>query len=266
MLNLKDTTFIIPISIESEDREKNAMINLSYLCKHLETNITIFEVGSEPKLDRILSKIDTSKCQINYLYDNNVDQIFHRTKFLNIMLDTVKTKVVVNYDIDVLLKPEVYEKCQQHILNGQDLVYPYFFGNSQYQVYYTGRDKIESTMDLNTLDILDYNICRSEYGQCQFFNTESYKKGGMENEGFISYAPEDQERGYRFKKLDYNVMWNNDFIYHIEHTRGINSSNKNPMMDINNKLFEFIKSLTKEQLIEYYKNIEYLKKYKKYGQ
>jgi hypothetical protein len=85
----------------------------------------------------------------------------------------------------------------------------------------------------------------------------------MENEGFISYAPEDQERGYRFKKLGYNVMWSTDYVYHIEHTRGINSSARNPMMEVNNKLFDRIKSLSLDELKEYYKNVDYIKKYKK---
>jgi hypothetical protein len=105
------------------------------------------------------------------------------------------------------------------------------------------------------------DLCRSEYGHCQFFNTESYKKGGMENEGFISYAPEDQERGYRFKTLGYSVEWGNSYVYHIEHTRGINSSSINPMMSENNLLFSYIKSLSKEGLSLYYKNQEYIKKY-----
>lgn len=262
MINLKDTTLIIPVSIESEDREKNAIITLSYLCKHLSTNIIIYESSNILKIDKILNNIDHNNCKIDYLYNKNTEEIFHRTKFLNIMLNHTKTKVVVNYDIDVLLRPEVYEKCQNLILNGQDLVYPYFWGNSQYQVFYSGRTKLEKTLDLNSLNNNDLNNCRSEYGQCQFFNTETYIKGGMENEGFISYAPEDQERGYRFKKLGYNVMWNDAYIYHIEHSRGVNSSTKNPMMKINNELFEKIKSLSKEELIEYYKNVHYLKQYK----
>ena len=37
--------------------------------------------------------------------------------------------------------------------------------------------------------------------------TEIYKKAYGENENFISYGPEDQERAYRFKKLGYKVEW-----------------------------------------------------------
>jgi hypothetical protein len=261
--NLRETTFIIPVGIESEDRKTNTIITLNYLCKYFDTNIIIYEYDTENKVSEILKNINVGETNISHIFIKNDSRnpIFHRTKFLNEMLMKVTTPVVVNYDVDILLKPEAYIECTNHIINGQDLVYPYFWGNSQHQVYYSGRDKILQELTLDSLTEADYNICRSEYGQCQFFNTKSYIDGGMENEGFISYAPEDQERGYRFKKLGYNVMWANNYIYHLEHTRGINSSSKNPNMAHNNTLFEDIKKLSELELKEYYNNIDYRKKY-----
>jgi len=260
-MELKNTTFIIPIGIESEDREINTEITLSYLCKNLKTNIIIYEYSKEPKVAEILSKINVGETEIEHIYEKATSDIFHRTKFLNFMVMKAKTPVVVNYDIDILLSPNTYLKCQNKILDGQDLVYPYFWGNSQRRIFYTGRNKVRKSLSLDSLIGGDYDLCRSEYGHCQFFNRNSYIKGGLENEEFISYAPEDQERGYRFKMLGYNVEWSDDYVYHIEHTRGQNSSSSNPMMSKNNNLFSYIKSLSKDQLINYYKNREYLKKY-----
>jgi hypothetical protein len=264
MINLENTTFIIPICIESEDRKKNAEITLNYLCKHLQTNIIIFEYDSSPKLFNIIKNLNTNSniCH-NFIENNTGNNVFHRTKLLNEMLALTETEVVVNYDIDIILKPEVYKKCSDLILNGADLVYPYFWGNSQYQINYSGRDKLINHLSVDCLSNNDINLTRSEYGHCQFFNTKSYIQGGMENEDFISYGPEDQERGYRFKKLGYNVIWSDDFVYHIEHTRGNNSSSNNPMMQHNNKLFEKIKNMSLEQLKSYYKEINYIKKYKR---
>jgi len=265
MIDLKDVTFIIPVRIESNDRYSNADIVLNYLCRNFTTNIIIMEHDTDPKIPAILSNVQKGNTEIKYHFIKNGgnEPIFHRTKFLNEMLNMVTTPVVVNYDVDILLDPKTYVKCRDLILNGKDLVYPYFLGNSQYQINYNGRGKISKNYDLSSLEYNDYKMTRSEFGHCQFFNTESYIKGGMENEGFISYAPEDQERGYRFKKMGYNVMWSDDFVYHIEHTRGINSSGHNPMMENNNKLFQFIKDMSLEDLVRYYKNIDYLKKYKK---
>lgn len=266
MIDLKDITFIIPVRIESPDREANARITLNYLCTHLNTNIIILEHDSSPKMPEILKDIKQGRTKIEYRFIDNKEgtEIFHRTKFLNIMLDIVETPVVVNYDVDVLLRPEVYKQCRDLIVNDRmDLVYPYFWGTSQYQVYYPGRDRVAASLSLDSLIPGDYNLNRSEYGHCQFFNTLSYRKGGMENEGFISYAPEDQERGYRFQKLGYKVMWNHAYVYHLEHTRGINSSSANPMMNVNNQLFEDIKRMSEQELALYYRNVEYLKQYRR---
>ena len=116
-------------------------------------------------------------------------------------------------------------------------------------------DRSKLSGDYNVLSDTDMSIYNSQYGHCQFFNRWSYIEGGKENEGFIAYAPEDQERGYRFNKLGYNVEWSDDYVYHLEHTRGPNSSLDNPMMAQNDDLFTYIKSLSKEQLIEYYKKL-----------
>jgi len=260
-IDLKNATFIIPVGIESEDRRINTEITLSYLCKHLDTNIIIYECSSFNEVGEIIGRANSYNNKIDHIFYESSDVIFHRTRFLNEMLDMVKTPVVVNYDVDIILDPSVYKKCVDKVLNGVDLVYPYFWGDSQRRIFYSGRSKIKDSLDLGSLNQSDFDLCRSEYGHCQFFNTESYKKGGMENEDFISYAPEDQERGYRFKKLGYKVEWSDDYVYHIEHTRGINSSSSNPMMQKNNELFSYIKSLNDKELNEYYKNRKYLRKY-----
>jgi hypothetical protein len=208
-------------------------------------------------LPDILKNIRKCETDIKYVFEKAESEIFHRTKFLNKMLMMTKTPVVINYDIDILLEPYVYKKCTDKILNGIDLIYPYFWGDSQRRVFYNGRNKLKIFLDLTKLIPEEYDICRSEYGHCQFFNRNSYINGGMENENFISYAPEDQERGYRFKTLGYKVEWSNDHVYHMEHTRGNNSSSNNIMMDHNNRLFEYIKSLDKNNLYKYYKEINY---------
>lgn len=261
MIELIDVTFIIPLRIESEDRKNNAIITLNYLCKYLETNILILESDKESKMQEIFKYIDKGKSNVRLLFNQNNDEIFHRTKFLNMMLSMVKTSVTVNYDIDILLPPEIYEIAYKKVKSGTDLVYPYFFGDSQYRVKPSGIDKLLKDFDLSVLDSEDSFLWRSEYGHCQFFNTKSYINGGMENENFVSYAPEDQERGYRFKKFGYKLFWNKNFVYHLEHSRGINSCGHNPMCDIGWQLFGDIKKLSDHELKNYYQNQEYLKKY-----
>ena len=265
-LDLTQTTFIIPLCIESEDRAQNAEIVLSYLCKHLKTNIVIYEYDKgQSKLASILGKIDHGETKILHRFEENKtgNSIFHRTKYLNKMLfENVKTECVVNYDIDILLEPLAFGRCQQFILGGHDLIYPYFWGDSQWQVYKSGREKIKQTLSLDILAAKDKNLTRSEAGHLQFFRTKSYKNGYGEDQEFISYGPEDAWRYMRFQKLGYCVVWSNFFVFHLEHSRQENSSTKNPYFQHNVELFEKLKKMSKEELQFHYENAAYMKEYK----
>jgi hypothetical protein len=275
MKNLKDCTFMIPVRIEHQDRYNNAKSVLGFLNHHFETNISIYEVSEsgETKLD-FLSGLKNLK--IDHIIETlPIRKAFHRTKYLNIMLDKVKTPVVVNYDIDVFLPPQSYLTCRDRIVKGEiDVYYPYSFGISQYQVP-SSVDRTQFNLDFSLQSILSdlenhssggIRKYYSEYGHCIFFNTEIYREFGGENEEFISYGPEDKERGIRFKEFTDKVEWLEDVIFHFEHYRGNDSSLANPHIQPNNLLLDRIQSLIKDGgLIEYYRERPYYKDYKKIG-
>lgn len=261
MLNLKNTTFIIPIRIDSPDREFNFQYVIQYLCDKFETNIIIKESDTESKAKELLHSLDFNKCNVLHLFETNDSSEFHRTRLLNEMLHQVKTHVVVNYDIDIILEPETYLYAQNEILkHGADLVYPYFNGMSQKRVF---RDKVHGNFFCAPINSenggvqLHHSIC----GHCQFFRTSAYREGGMENENFISYGPEDSERMHRFQTLGYKVIWLDNYIWHLEHVRTENSNEKNPHFHKNDQLYKYLSSLNADELKEHYKNQNYLKKY-----
>lgn len=264
-MDLNKTTFIIPIKIENPDRYRNAKIVLEYLDSNYKTNIFIYEISDSEstKLDFITS---LKNLNIKHWIAKE-DSLFHRTKYLNIMLDSVKTPVVVNYDIDVLLTPKNIMECQDLILKGEaDVIYPYENGEFQYKVMkdfnYSGFENSGYAINfLNESNCLfkTSSVC----GHCIFFNTIIYKKYGGENEDFVSYGPEDQERCHRFQNLDCKVIWRTgEFVYHFEHYRGEDSSVENPSYNKNCEIFHNIKNKSKEDLKEYYKSPEYSKLYK----
>ena len=272
LINLKDTTFIIPIKIEHQDRYRNSKTTLGFLNKHFETNVFIYEISDDGE-----SKIDFKHSLKNLSIKHWVvkdDGVFHRTKYLNIMLDDVKTKVVVNYDIDVILSPVNYMECQQSILKGDsDVIYPYEFGIGQKMVH----DQINleefytSGFDINYIDERQevFNLYGAEYGHCMFFNTDVYKRNGGENENFISYGPEDKERGERFNRLGFRVSWKPGYyVYHFEHHRGNDSSPGNPSFDHNWEVYNNLNRLCEENFAtyeSYYKNPDYTRDYKTIG-
>ena len=87
-----------------------------------------------------------------------------------------------------------------------------------------------------------------DYGLCIFFDRKSYINGGIENEKFVSWGKEDEERFIRFSKLGYKWKRLPGFAYHLYHTRGISSSNLNPLLDNNTEECRRIESLTPDEL------------------
>jgi hypothetical protein len=267
MVNLKEATFIIPIRIESLDRLRNVITITAFLLENFDTNIIIKEVDSESIFQRdalpILKDILENKFSINHIFEKSNSSSFHRQRVLNEMIMEADTKIVVNYDCDALLPLNSYYEAYNSILNHEhDIIYPY--GQGMYQKQVLATDEIVSnflqTMDYSILDI-NSTISTSDFGWVQFFNRQVYIDGGMENENFVAYAPEDKERFYRFKTLDYNIGRIDSCVYHLEHVRGQNSWVNNPHMNTNNYEWEKLQNMNKKQIKEYYLKQEYLQKY-----
>ena len=88
----------------------------------------------------------------------------------------------------------------------------------------------------------------------------------MENENLMGSAPDDYERPHRFKTQGYRVDRINNFICHLEHSRGMNSypnsMSQHPYWNHNWNLWEKLEKYSKEELKEYYNKQPYLNKYK----
>jgi hypothetical protein len=273
MIDLKNTTFIIPLKIDSVDRQNNLYVNLNYLNFHFKTNVIIYEQGRFIYENKIEMQEKFPNLNFKFLFDlEENNPIFHRTKYLNAMLDIVETPVVCNYDVDVIFDKGIYKKCEDLILSNQfDMIYPY--GKGYFQIEVMKHVNIESFLqkpfilnilkDQKQVNENPFYIKYAEYGQAVFFNTSVYKESGGENENFISWGPEDQERYHRFKELNYKICWLSNFIYHFDHDRDLNSGRLNPYLSINDNLFEMLKKMNQNELISYYKKQEYYKKHKK---
>lgn len=267
MIDLSQATFIIPIRIESPDRLRNVITTTAFLLENFDTNIIIKEVDSESVFERdalpILKEILDVDVKVKHIFEQSDEPLFHRQKVLNEMIMEADTEIVVNYDCDAILPINSYVMAYRGIMDGiYDVVYPYGQGMFQYQV------KASDNVVSDFLESCDYAILKSnskihdsDFGWVQFFRRSDYIKGGMENENFKAYAPEDKERYYRYTTLGYKVGRIPDYIYHLEHARGANSWFTNPHMASNMSEWEKIQQMNKEQLMEYYSTQTYLKKY-----
>lgn len=276
-MNEPIVTAIIPVRIDSKDRQKNIITCVEFLLKHHNCNIIIKEVDVQQKIQ------PPNHSRLKYIFEkSNENEPFHRTKIINDMLIEVTTPYVINYDCDMLLPTSTMKKCITMLEQGYDLVYPYPKGN----VYFTfGLNDIQRNKFLNdsTTDYMDYLIQKYKIalsdnplwffidteldgvfctGGMQFFNTKSYKEGFGENEQFIDWGPEDYERIYRFYRLGYKIGWV-DFenIIHMDHEKTISSIDTSKTRQNNTRLWHeiVIKFRTKEQMLEYMHNMVYVK-------
>lgn len=245
--NMEECTFIIPVKVDSDDRERNSSIVINYLIDTFDSKISIMEVGS----DKIKNCVDLSNPNINYTrIDLQSGDPFHKTKYLNQMAKAVNTKVTCCYDVDVILPKSSYLSAVNNILTEvSDVVYPYGHGMFQKKVFLPlDKKKISSHDELDSYKI---EMGMAIYGHCNFALTEIYKQAGFENESLISYGPEDQEKLYRFVRLGYKVHRLEDYVYHIEHSRGNDSTDENVFYKNNMEIYDKIKRMNDLEFGEY---------------
>ena len=218
--DLKNTTFIIPLRIDTGDRLRNVILSTAYLLYNFDTTVMIKEVDSERRFETfalpiIERLVDTNNLVHIFEEETRTDDAFHRTKVLNDMVMESTTDIVVNYDTDLILPVSSYTNAVK-MLNGEyDVVYPFRYGNHGERKVNLGFT-IETQEDMDDFENSDfvskflnndfdhecfddryfyYQSDRgqgwAEYGMVQFFNRQVYIDGYLENERFIAYAPED---------------------------------------------------------------------------
>ena len=273
--DLKDTSFILPVKIESEDRLRNVITVCCFLLENFDTTVILKEVDAEsvfqkealPQISEYVEDAIGNLIHVHEVPDPD-DPVFYRMRYLNEMLDMVETPVVANYDCDVLMPVETYVKAEELCKDDFDLIYPYGMGMWQKKIYADDELVSEFLSEECKFSILEkkHENDRAESGHVQFFKTSSYREGGMENENFRGSSPEDKERIHRFATLGYNVGRIENWIYHLEHSRGNNSwpvsYHGNPYMKENIALWESLQKMEKDELREYYNDQKYLKKYR----
>ena len=279
-ISLPVCTYLIPLRIESADRMRNIITTLCYLLRSLDAPIIIKEFDKEsiyesavlPQLRMACKEEELSK--ITHVFEKTDEFIFHRTRLINDMVMMADTPFVCNHDCDVILPPNTHFYANTFLKNGYlppnspegtkpeivKCVYPYGYGDYQLRVF-ADDDTVSNFINSNfNFHAFNGKVKQhdAKFGFVQFFDREEYIKLGMENEKFISYGYEDDERFHRFNTCS-NVIRINDYIYHLEHSRTQNSWFTNPHIEDNRKEWEKLKFYGKKALIKYYKNIDYMK-------
>ena len=183
-MTLSNSTFIMSLRIETDDRLRNVIVSSIYLLDNTDCKIIIKEsdktsVFAEKALPQIRECVGDKADRLTHIFEQNNEDYFHRTRLLNDMVMMTTTDVVVNYDCDIILPLESYITSEQKILSGEcDVVYPYGDGDWQYQIFATDElvsEFINGDYDLSILRKRS-KVYDAKYGFCQFFSTKNILK------------------------------------------------------------------------------------------
>lgn len=254
-VDLLDTTFIIPVRIDSIARLENILLTIESLDKSFLTRIFLLEASTYK--NNLIPLLLGDK--IEYLFVEDKDPIFYRTKYLNIMTEKVQTPFLAIWDADVIIDmKQIIEAVECLRSNKADIAFPYdgkFYDVSEIirEHYLLYRDihffyRNEAKMDL----IYGGQML----GGAIIVNREKYIYAGMENLSFYGWGPEDTERYHRWLAFDYTIFRSNGSLYHLTHPRDINGK---PRSDeyFDHLLFmaTTIADSTKDELLNTHKKI-----------
>lgn len=250
---------IIPLRIDHNDRFVNTEIVLNYLTTCVKEVDEIVLIENSSSFYYELMNIN-NKNKIRYIQQYETDRTFHRMKCINDGLCEVRNIATLIYDIDVLLPINVFSKVAHMILNeGYDIVQPFSNPPGCTYIHTLNKQYIhERILNTNGYDINDYRMRSGDRtgfagnGFVVCVHKDVYMSIGGENEDFLAYGPEDNERYYRHKQLNKKIGSTTNGVYHLEHFRSMNSNESNPNFKKNWDLYNKIRSFTTKELIDYY--------------
>lgn len=245
-------TVIMPVRIESDERMDNLKAVLNHVCG-LGCRIVLLEADTQSVFNEKSNLNTELKKHIRHEFVVDASPAFHRTRYINKLLNEACTEIVAVWDADVLVAySQVYEAVE-NIQKGCTIAYPY---NGEY-VMLSDR---ESSIARQGFDVeyLGSRKLKSVFGRpfCGgvfLVHRQRYLQCGGENEHFTCWGPEDAERLRRVRILGHSAKWTqNGQAYHLYHPRGKNSDFYSEEDAVRlRKEFAKVCSMEKEELQEY---------------
>src|SRR5690606_3181949 len=98
--DLSDFTFLMPLRIDSEKRKENADTSIGFILSHFDTSFIVVE-GDESK--KYFPDFQVSNFRYDFIQDKNL--FFHKTKYINRLIELAATKFIAVWDADAIIHP-----------------------------------------------------------------------------------------------------------------------------------------------------------------
>ena len=247
-----ELTIVIPVRVDSYERKENLDMVLLSLLEMTEASIIILEADMEKRYF-----FDEWKERVKFIFIHDKNIVFHRTHYLNKLIQMSGTDIVGVWDADVILHPSQIKEGTTVVKNGTTLCYPYdgrFLFLDIEQSNNVRNNILSFSYDKNKESMTVPVWGRPSVGGVFIINKQRYLQAGGENENIYGWGPEDVERVKRMEILEEPVERVSGPLFHLYHPRGINSTFGHDERDRNN-LKELIKvcKMNTEELRKYIK-------------
>ena len=240
-INLQDFIFLIPLRIDTVNRLENTLVTIEYILSNFDTQVSVLEASTRNTglLRRLLPQ------KVNYVFIEDLDNIFHRTKYINQLVKSVGTEFIIVWDTDIIIPIEQLVKSVDLLRKREvDFITPFkdkFLDTSEMlrDLYIQSRDIDLMEMHQGKMKAL-YNP--NPVGGVFLAHRQIYVEAGMENEKFYGWGREDGDRMNRWKILGYRHKHIDGALYHLTHERGVNSTFHSPNQD-SRKMAEIHRSI-----------------------
>ena len=211
-------TIGIPVRIDSEERRANLMAVVRHLSA-LECRIIVLEADVQPQAK------DLEGGNVDYLFVEDVNPVFHRTRYINMLLHLSCTEVTAIWDTDVLVDYSQILEALTMIREGATMAYPYDGRFVMLPEHISRQIRQQPDFaylrNLGMKSFLGRKLCGGAY----LVHTQHYLQCGGENERFTGWGPEDAERMHRVAILGHHVGHiSQGALFHLYHPRGSNST------------------------------------------
>lgn len=243
-------TFVIPLRVDSPERERNLDLLLDTLVTIEHAEVHILEADNKSRY-----RLKKNYCNVVYRFVKDLDPVFYRTKYLNCLLQEAEGSIVGIWDTDIMMPEiQILDAIREIKVGKAIMSYPYdgcFYSltpeRSELFVQDKSYKKLEEQED-------DRNLTHGAHsvGGAFFVNKKMYLQAGGENEHFYGWGPEDAERAKRMEILGLPIYRAKGPLYHLYHPRKENSWYGSQEIELKNRR-EFLKvcSMTRDELLQY---------------
>lgn len=247
-------TIIMPVRLESDERVNNLKAVLNHVCG-LGCRIILLEADTQSIFIEKINRSTELKKYTRHEFITDSSPVFHRTRYINRLLNETGTEIVAVWDADVLVAYNQVYEAVRNIQKGCTIAYPY---NGEYVILSeTESNIVRQGFDVGYLKSRKLNSVfgRPFCGGVFLVHRQRYLQCGGENEHFTCWGPEDAERLRRVCILGHGAEWTQKGqAYHLYHPRGKNSDfySEEDAVRLRKELVR-ICSMEKEELQNYIK-------------